>query len=61
MGADEFDYAKDRVWDLPRTPDNGELLELYKLLFPSRWQRLMVDTNKPRVGIVILGDQGDGI
>jgi acyl-CoA-binding protein len=61
MGADEFDYAKDRVWDLPRTPDNGELLELYKLLFPSCWQQLMVGINKPRVGIVILGGQGDGI
>jgi acyl-CoA-binding protein len=31
MGAEEFDYAKDRVWDLPRTPENHELLELYKL------------------------------
>ena len=31
MGAEEFDYAKDRVWDLPRLPDNNELLELYKL------------------------------
>jgi acyl-CoA-binding protein len=61
MGADEFDYAKDRVWDLPRTPDNGELLELYKLFVPSCWQRLMVGINKPRVGIVILDDQGDGI
>jgi len=30
MGAEEFDYAKDRVWDLPRTPENHELLELYK-------------------------------
>ena len=31
MGAEEFDFAKDRVWDLPRTPFNHELLELYKL------------------------------
>jgi acyl-CoA-binding protein len=31
MGAEEFDYAKDRVWDLPRSLDNNELLELYKL------------------------------
>jgi diazepam-binding inhibitor (GABA receptor modulator, acyl-CoA-binding protein) len=33
MGAEEFDYAKDRVWDLPRSLGNNELLELYKL-FP---------------------------
>jgi acyl-CoA-binding protein len=33
MGADEFDYAKDRVWDLSRSPDNNDLLELYKLYF----------------------------
>ena len=33
MGAEEFDYAKDRVWDLPRTLGNYELLELYKLFF----------------------------
>jgi acyl-CoA-binding protein len=31
MGAEEFDYAKDRVWDLPRQLENHELLELYKL------------------------------
>jgi acyl-CoA-binding protein len=31
MGAEEFDYAKDRVSDLPQTPNNEELLELYKL------------------------------
>jgi acyl-CoA-binding protein len=33
MGADEFDYAAERVFDLPRTPDNNTLLELYKLYF----------------------------
>jgi hypothetical protein len=31
MGAEEFDYAKDRVWDLPRQLEKHELLELYKL------------------------------
>lgn len=31
MGAEEFEYAKDRVWDLSGTPDNQALLELYKL------------------------------
>jgi hypothetical protein len=31
MGADEFDYAKDRIWDLPRDISNEEKLELYKL------------------------------
>jgi len=30
MGAEEFEYAIQRVWDLPRTPDNNEKLELYK-------------------------------
>jgi acyl-CoA-binding protein len=36
MGAEEFDYAKDRVWDLPDTPSNDDLLELYKLFFTRR-------------------------
>lgn len=31
MGADEFDYAKDRIWDLPHDISNEDKLELYKL------------------------------
>jgi len=31
MGAHEFDYAKDRVFDLPRDIPNEDKLELYKL------------------------------
>jgi acyl-CoA-binding protein len=31
MERDEFEYATERVWDLPKTPDSNELLELYKL------------------------------
>lgn len=33
MGAEEFDYASDRVWDLPQPPEQQELLDLYKLYF----------------------------
>jgi diazepam-binding inhibitor (GABA receptor modulator, acyl-CoA-binding protein) len=38
MGAEEFDYAKDRVWDLPDTPSNDDLLKLYKLFFTRRYE-----------------------
>jgi hypothetical protein len=31
MGAEEFDYASDRVWSLPYDLNNDEKLELYKL------------------------------
>ena len=31
MGAEEFEYATDRVWDLSNTLGNNELLDLYKL------------------------------
>jgi hypothetical protein len=31
MGVDQFDYAQERIWDLPQTPDGGDMLELYKL------------------------------
>lgn len=30
MGAEEFGYAIERVWELPESPDNMEKLELYK-------------------------------
>jgi len=30
MGAEEFDYAADRVWDLPHSLENEDLLDLYK-------------------------------
>jgi acyl-CoA-binding protein len=31
MGVDQFDNAQERVWDLPKTPAGGDMLELYKL------------------------------
>ena len=31
MGAEEFEYARDRVWDLPHDLSNNEKLDLYKL------------------------------
>ena len=33
MGAEEFDYATERVHDLREQPDSQDLLHLYKLLF----------------------------
>jgi acyl-CoA-binding protein len=60
MGAEEFDYAKDRVWDLPRTPDNNELLELYKLYIHAMTM-LRLATNKQQRGTATLIDQGVGI
>jgi len=46
MGADEFDYAAERVFDLPRTPDNNTLLDLYKFYK----QALVGDCNTGRPG-----------
>jgi len=30
MGAEEFDYAAERVWELPYDLNNEEKLDLYK-------------------------------
>jgi hypothetical protein len=53
MGADEFDYAKDRIWDLPRDISNEDKLELYKLSFPSK-HLLTAVTNKLSLETAIL-------
>jgi acyl-CoA-binding protein len=35
MSTNEFEYAQDRIWDLPQTAGANEMLELYKLYVPS--------------------------
>jgi hypothetical protein len=54
MGAAEFDYAKDKIWDLPRDISNEDKLELYKLSSPSE-RPLTVVTNKLSLETAILG------
>jgi diazepam-binding inhibitor (GABA receptor modulating acyl-CoA-binding protein) len=64
MGADEFDYAKDRIWDLPRDISNEDKLELYKLSSPFRMfadssykQAVFGDCNVGRPGGIDLKGQ----
>jgi acyl-CoA-binding protein len=58
MSTNEFEYAQDRIWDLPQTAGANEMLELYKL-YVSSTPNLPVDTNKRSLAIAIPQDQED--
>jgi len=53
MGAEEFDYAAERVHDLREQPEAQDLLHLYKLYVFILFSLDGLDTNKLNSGIAI--------